>query len=44
MNLNVFKSSRGASTSSSKQKGAGFKSKIAKTKANAVKAFSPPDS
>ena len=43
MNLDVFKSSRGASTSSSKQKGAGFNSNKAKTNASAVIAFSPPD-
>ena len=40
----VFKSSRGASTSSNKQNGAGFNSKKAKTKDIAVKAFSPPES
>ena len=43
MNLSVFRSSRGASTSSSRQKGAGLSSNIANTKANAVSAFSPPD-
>ena len=43
INLNVFKSSKGASTSSRRQKGAGFSSKIAKTNASAVKAFSPLD-
>src|SRR5574344_2065746 len=37
-------SSNGASTSSSTQNGAGFKRKIAKTKAKAVSAFSPPES
>src|SRR5208283_4615367 len=36
-------SSSGASTSSRRQNGAGFKSKIANTKATAVNAFSPPD-
>ena len=43
-NLSVFKSSKGASTSSNKQNGAGFRLKIANTKANAVSAFSPPES
>ena len=37
-------SSSGASTSSSRQNGAGFKSKIENTSATAVSAFSPPDS
>ena len=37
-------SSSGASTSSSRQNGAGFRSKIANTSATAVSAFSPPDS
>ena len=40
----VFESSKGASTSSSKQNGAGLSWKIAKTKAIAVSAFSPPES
>ena len=39
----VFRSSRGASTSSNIQNGAGLSSNIAKTSAKAVKAFSPPD-
>lgn len=34
---------KGASTSSSRQKGAGFSSKMANTRAAAVRAFSPPD-
>ena len=37
-------SSSGASTSSSRQNGAGFSSKIENTSATAVSAFSPPDS
>jgi len=37
-------SSSGASTSSSRQNGAGFSRKIENTKATAVRAFSPPDS
>ena len=37
-------SSSGASTSSSRQNGAGFRSKIENTSATAVSAFSPPDS
>ena len=44
INLKVFKSSSGASTSSSRQNGAGFNSNIANTKAKAVRAFSPPES
>ena len=36
INLIVFKSSKGASTSSNIQKGAGFNSNIPKTKANAL--------
>ena len=36
-------SSKGASTSSSTQNGAGLSLKIANTKASAVSAFSPPD-
>ena len=37
-------SSSGASTSSSRQNGAGFSSKIENTSATAVSAFSPPES
>jgi hypothetical protein len=37
-------SSSGASTSSSRQNGAGFRSKIENTSATAVSAFSPPES
>ena len=37
-------SSSGASTSSSRQNGAGLSSKIENTSATAVSAFSPPDS
>ena len=43
INLIVFRSSSGASTSSNIQKGAGFNSNKAKTNASAVNAFSPPD-
>ena len=39
----VFESSSGASTSSSRQKGAGFSWKSEKTSAIAVSAFSPPE-
>ena len=39
----IFASSNGASTSSSKQNGAGFKRNSENTKAIAVKAFSPPE-
>jgi len=42
-NRATFVSSNGASTSSNKQNGAGFNWNIAKTNANAVSAFSPPD-
>ena len=42
-NLVTFESSNGASTSSSTQIGEGLTKKTAKTKANAVKACSPPD-
>ena len=42
--LCTFASSSGASTSSSTQNGAGFNLKIANTNANAVNAFSPPES
>ena len=41
--LSVFASSRGASTSSSRQNGAGLSWKMANTSAIAVSAFSPPD-
>ncbi len=37
-------SSSGASTSSSRQNGAGFRPKMANTSETAVNAFSPPDS
>ena len=40
----TFASSSGASTSSSRQNGAGLSWKIANTSATAVIAFSPPDS
>ena len=43
-NLSLLASSSGASTSSSKQKGAGLILNIEKTKAIPVPAFSPPDS
>src|SRR5690606_10621563 len=44
LNRPTFASSKGASTSSSRQNGAGLSSKIEKTSATAVNAFSPPDS
>ena len=40
----IFASSRGASTSSSKQNGLGFTRKIEKSRLKAVSVFSPPDS
>ena len=43
MNLEVLKSSKGASISSRIQKGAGFKEKKLKTNAIEDSAFSPPD-
>src|SRR5438874_163438 len=43
-NRQTLCSSSGASTSSSRQKGAGLRSKMANTRATAVSAFSPPDS
>jgi hypothetical protein len=39
-----LKSSKGASTSSKMQKGAGFRAKKEKTSAIAESAFSPPES
>jgi hypothetical protein len=44
MNLEVFSSSSGASTSSNKQNGAGLIENSEKTRAKAVNAFSPPES
>ena len=44
INLAVFSSSSGASTSSSKQKGAGLIENNENTRAKAVRAFSPPES
>ena len=44
INLSVLSSSKGASTSSSKQNGAGLIENKENTKARAVSAFSPPES